>query len=408
VVDLTVKVEVKGEGRNRAKATKIDLNRKMIKFPRKATHSSVDNTHDVALYRKDFGNQPFTEIAIQITPSRLKKIVANDSEHQRIKDQLRRALSDSGDKGLNIGYPYLLNQKSQGESDADFKPFGKPTRKMIERIFDLFDISGMDMVILPSPSPNGNSTDWCKMATDVFTTRKPDFMNEFVFSGMVPIGIPSKKASDIANYYLKNKLESLTFDFASRKISEVRMKEIIVEVGDKWGDVHVHATNVPSYNWYGTYKQTAIPTYDLLISTYGFDSFGNLRSGRGGDTIEKQKIKPKMRTKRFRLTETYGDYNYNGLKTIMEHEDIKMKSPVVKSKNPLDIYDKKENTKDAYDQLTSELKRHRNFVTHSEMNGLYDKIKNKKYNDYLDTKKVATKELQSIYIQLGTKGFDEF
>lgn len=408
VRDLTVNVVFKGEGKNRAKAIKIDLNGKEIKFPRKAVHSSIDNTHEVTLFKQEFGNQPFTEIALQITPSRLRKLMSDDSEHQRIKDHLRTALSDSGDKGLNIGYPFLLNQKSQGESDADFKPFGKPTRKMIERIFDLFDISEIDMVILPAPSPNGNSTDWCKMATEVFTTRKPDFMNEFKLSGIVPVGIPSKKAGEIANYYLKHKLESLTFDFASRKIPESRMKEIIVDIGDKWSSIHAHATNVPQYNWYGTHRQSVIPTYDLLISTYGFDSFGNLRSGRGGDAIEKQKIQPKMRSKRFRLTKTYGDYNYNGLKSIMENEKISVKSPIMKSKNPLDVYDKKEITKDAYDQLNNELKLHRNYVNHSEMKGLFDKIKDNKYNEYLDTKKAATKELQSIYAQLGTQTMNNF
>ena len=114
-----------------------------------------------------------------------------------------------------------------------------------------------------------------------------------------------------------------------------------------------------------------------------------------------------MRSKRFRLTETYGDYNYDGLKAILSQEKIKCDSPICK-KDPLELYDKKEITNESFMQLTTELKQHRDYVTHKEMLNLHDLISKEKYEEYLLTKKAATKELNSIYKEIGTKKLQEY
>ncbi|HEY0089147.1 MAG TPA: hypothetical protein VGB37_09895 [Candidatus Lokiarchaeia archaeon] len=406
---MTIETKKSKEKKLRAKATKINVNKKSIKFPRKVIHTSLDNIDELTFFKKEFDTNPITELVIKITPKRLREIVSNSSEHPKTKDNIRAVFSQSGTKGFNVGYPLLINERSPGEKESEFISFGKPTEKIIEKIYDLFDVEQVDAIIFPAPSPNGDSSDWCKMSTDVFTNRKPDYMSEeTMFSGIIPIGIPESKAIKIANYYITNGLESLTFDFCSRKVPESRMRAIIDEIGDKWNNLYVHGTNVPSYNFHGTFKTPSLASYDLLISVYGFDSFGNIRIGRAGELPEKNKIKTKMQSKRFRLTETYGDYNYEGLKAILSSEKITCNSPIFKTRNPLDIYDNKEITEKSFIQLTSELKQHRNYISHKEMIDLYDLISKEKYDDYLQTKKAATKELNSIYAEMGVKKLKDY
>jgi hypothetical protein len=403
VKDLTVETKITTDKRIKAKATKININKKEVKLPQKAVHASLDNIDEVTLFKNEFDNHPITELAIKITPKRLREIVSNSSEHQKIKDNIRAVFSEADDKSVNIGYPFLVNERSPGEKETDFIPFDKPTKKIIEKIYDLFDVESVDVIIFPTPSPNGNSLEWCKMSTEVFIKRTPDYMNEVIYSGIIPIGIPENKAINIADYYLEQGLESLTFDFYSRKIPESRMRAIIDKIGDKWSNLYIHGTNVPPYNFHGTFRQPTLASYNLLISVYGFDSFGNIRFGRSGEPIERNKIKTRMKAKRFRLTDTYGDYNYEGLKSISSSENIKCDSPFCKTKNPLDIYDDKQSSNTDFVQLSNELRQHRNFVTYKETTGLYGLISNNKYGPYIENKKAATKELNSIFAEIGIK-----
>lgn len=411
VKGLIINTKPSEDKKTRAKATTLDLNSKKVKFPRKTIHTSSNKDWELSIFQKEFDIPTVNEILIQITPKRLREIVTNSKEHQRIKEDVKTTISKAHHKGINIGYPLLLNQRSPHESKDDYEPFGKPTQRMLEKLFDLFDVDGMDMIILPSPSPNGRTLEWCKLATTVFKNRKPDYMNEVLFSGIVPLGNPENHVKDIIEYYLKNKIQSLTFDFCSRKVLESKMREIIENyIGKKlWEKMFIHGTNVPANNFLSGYKEPLLGLYDLLISVYGFDTFVNIvKGGSDSKNYKKNEINEKMRRKRYRLIDTYGDYNYNGLKALSENETIKIDSPIWKTNNVLDIYDSKTISISSMNDLSNELREHRNFVTHKEVNNYSNLIGKNKFLSHIENKKASAKELNSILNEFNIQKLNNF
>jgi hypothetical protein len=397
VRDLSIEIKKRvPKKQGRAKHLRIDLNKKQIDFPRKVAHLSKNDSSEVSLFRKEFDNHLVSEFALKITPKGLRDLIGNASKHQSNKDAIRNMLSETGDKGINIAYPMLVNERSPNEPEVDFRTFGKPSEKVLEKLFDLLDVEGFDIIILPVSSSNGEGLDWVKMATKVFKERHADFLSECMLSGIVPRNVGENTASTMAQYYLKNGIESLTFDFDARKVPEGRMRGIIDKLGTKWGNIYVHGTNVPHFDWHGTWRKNVLPTYDLLVSVYGFDSFGNLRSGKGsGETIPSNKIKEKMNKKRYRLIDTYGTYDSIGLKTISESHSISCNCPICRKTKPLDIYEKPTSI-DSLEKLKTELKTHRLFSTHKEINQISTKIDKDKYLEHIQTKKDATNDVSSI------------
>jgi len=405
VNDLIINTKPSSDGKTRAKATSIEINTKKVKFPGKTIHTSLSSNDELTLIKKEIDLPSANEIAIQITPKLLREIIGDPRKHQEIKENIRKK---SIEKYINIGYPLLLNQRSSHEDKVSFKPFGKPTQRIIEKIFDLFDVENMDVIILPSPSPNGNSVEWCKLATDIFLKRKSEFMNEFLISGVVPLGNPENHVKEIIEYYLKNNIQALSFDFCRRKVLESRMREILESyIGiEKWEKMFIHGTNVPANNSMA-YREPTLGLYDILVSVYGFDAFGGIISG-GGDLPEKNKIKETMRRKRFRFIDTYGDYNYDGLKILSEQKNLKLNSSILKTSNPIEIYDEKTATIPSFLQLSKELRNHRNYVTHKEMNKFYDLINNKKFLSHIQEKKASAKELNSILNEFQIEKLNKF
>ena len=407
---LTISTKPSQDSNTRAKSTVVDINTKKIEFPKKTIHTSLNNTTEIAIIKKEIDIPAVNEVSLQITPKRLREIVSNPKEHQKIKDGIRNVLSESYDKGINIGYPFLLNQRTPNEKVEDYKPFGKPTQKILEKIYDLFDIEGIDILILPSPSPNGFSYEWSKMATDVFTQRKPDYMNEIIFSGCIPLGNPKNHVKEIIKYYLKNNIKSFSFDFFGMKVLESRMREIIEDyVGKKWEKMLILSTNVPPYNFQGKFRESVLGSYDVLVSVYGFDSFnGIVRGGGETKTLKKNEIEPKLKRKRYRVIDTYGDYNYDGLSKLKENVTIKSDSPIWKVNNVLDIYDNKTLSNSSIMKLANELRNHRNYVTHREVNTYSKLIDGNKYLSHIQDKKASAKELNSILNEFKKQKLNDF
>lgn len=106
---LTISTKPSPDGDTRAKITTVDINTKKLVFPKKTIHTSLNNTNEIAIIKKEIDIPSVNEISLQITPKRLREIISNPKEHQKIKDGIRNVLSESHDKGINIGYPFLLN-----------------------------------------------------------------------------------------------------------------------------------------------------------------------------------------------------------------------------------------------------------------------------------------------------------
>jgi len=190
----------------------------------------------------------------------------------------------------------------------------------------------------------------------------------------------------------------------------LNLREIIeTNVGKKWGKMFIHATNVPPNNYQGKYREPILGSYDVLVSVYGFDSFvGIVKGGGTSKTLKKNEIEPTLRRKRYRLIETYGDYNYDGLKTLMQHETIKCDSPVWKVNNILDVYDNKTLSNSSITKLADELRDHRNYVTHKEVNTYSKLIEKNKFLPHIQEKKASTKELNSILNEFNKQKLNDF
>lgn len=395
VIDLSIEVKRNvPETDGRAKHLVIDINSKKTDFPKRVAHISKSDSTDATMFKKEFKESMVTEFVFKITPKTLRELINDPAKHQHDKDIIRNMLSDVGEKSINIAYPILINERNPNEPEYDYKPHGQPSEKIIIKLFDLFDIDGFDILTLPVTS-NDSSFEWAKTATDVFKTRKADYLNEYMLSGFIPRSVKENTAINMAKYYIENDIQSLTFDFATRKIPEARMRWIIDGIGDEWSKLHIHGTNIPHYNWHGTWKKPALPIYDMLVSIYGFDSFGNLRLGMGGEPTPPNKIKEKMERQRYRLIDTYGTYNLEGIKKISENHTIECKCPVCRNTKLLDLYNKPSTNED-FKKLKDELKTHRVYATFKEMNKINKLIEKDKYIDHIKDKTETTNDVVSI------------
>lgn len=187
------------------------------------------------------------------------------------------------------------------------------------------------------------------------------------------------------------------------------MREIIENyVGKKWEKMLNLSTNVPPNN-FQNFREQILGSYDVLVSVYGFDSFNGIIKGGGSTkTSNKNEIREKLRRKRYRLIDTYGDYNYDGISKLVENENIKSNSPIWKSNNILNIYDNKTLSNSSITRLANELKNHRNYVTHKEVNTYSKLIEKNKYLTHIQEKKASAKELNSILNEFNKQKLNNF
>lgn len=389
-------IETKKDNEDRrAKHSRVSLNSKRVDFPLKATNIGQSELQEIDIARRETGRPIFNQIGVQITPKRLRELVSNPKAHQDTKDSIRRVLARTRESELNAIVPLLMNQRSSHEPEEEFRPFPQPTQKMVERIFDLCDIEGIDMLVSPVALDDANEESWARIAAETYANRKPDFADETIRSGMIPNSVSEGTAKKMAALYVQNGFDSLTFDFAAQKVREVRMRGIIESI-PIWDELFIHGINVPHHDWHGTYRNKVMPSYDLLVSVYGFDSFGGVMWGFKDDTEGPEKIANKMGRKRYCITDTYGAYTKDGLSLFLGASTYKCRCPVCsRVSSPLDLY-RGAATNSNLEVLGAQLKTHRLHVTHREMKSVSGLIDVGKYYDHLYDKKAAANELRGI------------
>jgi len=395
---LALKITKDRENR-RAKHTRLEVNRKRGDFPLKATNTSNTNDTEIFIATKHIDRTIFNQHTLLIKPKTLREIIGNPTYHQKVKDAIRNALASTGKGALNMIYPLLLYQKVPNEEEL--QPFPRPNEKIIQKLFDLFDVENVDVIANPVALDDRYEMEWATMGAEIFSNRKADFLNEYALTGVIPNSVSAGTAQSMAAVYLRNGFESLTFDFASQRLREGRMRDIIDGIPD-WNKLLVIGTNVPYFNWHGTFRNPIMPMYDLLVSVYGFDSFSGISVGYGGEPDGPEKIAGKMTRKRYCLADTYGAYTKAGLITINESMKVRCNCPICRSlSSPVHLYER-DATQSNLTSLTEDLKIHRLHVTHHEIGGAFSLIDKGKYHDYLLAKKAASNELQSILSALGT------
>lgn len=386
----------------RAKHSRITINGKRVDYPLKAAGVSAGTQSENAIAKEQVERKVVNEIGVKFTPKRLRDIMGDGNEHQNVKNSIENLLSDIGDSGINIAYPYFVNERAPNESESAFKPFPAPTERMIEKLFDLFDLEGIDVLVSPVGLDNSSEMQWVKIAAPIYAKRKPDFLNEYALSGMIPYAVSEETAKQMAKLYLDNGFESLTFDLGGARVRQSRMRGIIDSIPN-WNELLIHGTSVPHFNWHGTHNTDVQPTYDLLVSVYGFDSFGGVRRGFNSEVEQASRIPGKMSKKRFYTCDTYGAYTLHGLKKLMENHSLSCQCPICGGfGSPIEIYNRS-STNEELKALGEDLKVHRWHAAHKEMSKVASLIDRGKYLDYVADKKAASKELQAIVNAIGNQ-----
>jgi hypothetical protein len=378
----------------RAKHTRLEINQKRGDFPVKAANTSSYNDREIAIAAKQMERTVVNQYTLLLKPSRLREILVNPTAHQSVKDSIRNSLAPTGKSSLNVIYPLLLNQRAPNEDVL--QPFPRPNDRIVEKLFDLFDVENVDVLVNPVALDDKYEMEWVNIGARVFATRKADYLSDYILSGLIPSKVSEGSAQNMCAVYLRNGFDSLTFDFAGRKLREGWMRGIIDSVTAVWDELLVLGANVPYFNWHGTFRNPIMPMYDLLTSVYGFDSFSGVTIGYSDEPEGPEKTAKKITRKRYCVTETYGAYNKEGLASVLEGTKIRCHCPVCRRMaTPLDLYKRDPTASDLHD-LTEDLKTHRLHAAHGEMKDAYSLIDKGKYHEHLHEKRAATNELQSI------------
>ena len=392
----TTPIESKKDQRDRpAKHSRLSLNSKTVDFPLKATNIGLSEFQEIDIARREIGRPIFNQITVQIKPKRLRELVTDSKAHQELKDHIRAAIAKTSGHEINVVFPMLLNERSPYEAETDFRDFPPPNVKMVEKIFDLCDVQGVDILVTPVAKDDGHEVKWAKLASEVYSKQKPFFLNEYKLSGLVPNWVSEGTAIGMAQTYFENEFDSLTFDFAAQKVHEAKMGAIVKSI-PFWDEVFVCGVNVPHHDWHNTYRRPVMPTYDLLVSVYGFDSFSGVSRGFKDEPESPEKIPGKIRRKRYYVADTYGTYSKEGLTSLLDKHGHKCRCPICnRLSTPLDLYSCP-STQAGLDVLAANLKIHRLHTTHKEMKGASDLIDHGKYYDHLSQKQAAANELRSM------------
>lgn len=383
--------------RKRIKRIRVDVNGKRAEYPRKLAQISASSAGEGGMVKAELGMDVPTEYYLEISNSTLRSIVADGKEHQRQKNRIQRRIAQSGGS-LNMVY---IRLKDEWDGSGQVAPFPRPTEAVLNKIFDLADVDGVDLVCLPVHE--SSPLDWAKRSLEVFSKRGADFMEEFKLVGHVPWSISSSARKAIVRMYAEAGLDCLSFDFGGRTVSTSETREIIENVigEERWGGMYVHGANVPYYD-YNTYANHVSGSYDLLMGLYGFDSFTNQRFATGGGASGEKALVSRIKNRRYAVIDDYGMYRMEGLERMMETGNHSCPCPACRRSRPLDLYyDALGNSgskalKEALDYVDGEMKTHRHYSAHVECSNLQRVVGKGTYSEHLSEKKRAKREIDSI------------
>jgi len=369
------------------KSQKITLNAKEIVFPMKAVGSGRDNYIEGDLVKKEVNTKIFNELSFQFSPHNLVQAVTDDKIHQKHKNKIRKGLEIHSRNSINIAFPLLMPP-----NETEKYPMPKP--EIFEKLFDLFDIEYFDILILPVDPTN--TLDWIREGMKVFKTRKADFLNEYSIYGYIPRNISETTSLNAIKEYAKEDIPGIAFDMFGQKVMESRMKKMLLEIEKLKKQFLKHGLNVPHWDFHN-WRRGILPTYDLLTTVYGFDSFGNIRFSYGGKkpSSDPEKIKVSINRKRFRNIETYGSYTLETMNRLSDTTDSKCSCSLCKKSTIQDLINS-ENTLSGLESLKDGLKTHRWVTTHKEMETVKKKIASGKYVNYVKSKKDSADEITRI------------
>lgn len=386
----------------RAKVVELDINGKQAEGPRRFVHINRRAEGDLSLFHDHINARPVTEIYVQMRPAYLRKILTDSREHQRAKDDVRRAVASAGNDSINLLRVGMENLPVPNEPPEDSGPHGPPTVPAVTKLFDLCDVNGVDAISMPTPTTH--TLQWARMTSNIFRTRRPDFLREVIWFGSIPISLPQTDAANLLKHYYSEGYEAIYVDFLARKVPESWVRGLVDVNEARWAQLCLAGGNVLADVSQGTWRRRIIPNYDVLTQVYGFDAFANLRMGMGGDfegtTTEKFEA---MRVRgRYRITDTYGAYNLEGLRVFHENDGVhRCPCPTCHNDNPEAIYGRFHASQDGVESLRKALRAHRTYVTHTEMLELNRVIQAETYGEHIARKVEATNEIASILRAVG-------
>ncbi|MFQ5885392.1 MAG: hypothetical protein ACE5IO_09880 [Thermoplasmata archaeon] len=250
------------------------------------------------------------------------------------------------------------------------------SERQAEALFDFITQFGTDIIILPIP-PLIQEADLFRRIVDTYLESAETFSEARPLMGYIPNVDNPVLAGEMAAYYYENGIRVFGIDFGGghprRTVTTV--VRALRQLGEEY---YLHAFNV---NPSKPSQRDVTNIMDLLVHTYGFDSFSNVGWGRGGGGLSESELRERVR---FPMIEDYGSYRYVALKKLLkekEMNDTECECPVCRNETITDLYEEN-NLKD----LRYKVKVHRIFADSMELSNIKSRISEEEFMPYLDGK----------------------
>lgn len=382
------------EGNGYATGGKINFgNRKSI-IPFKATTVSATNTLELNLLNEENLHSP-KEFFVFIRDN--EAVTKLFGKHDKALEN-RQAYADKIDKNLgkiternDFNYVYMYFRD----------PVFKIDEEMAKNIFDILDSQYNHMLVLPLP-PFIDNIESVKNLIDVFKNRKSYFGMERPIMGTIPHGINGNMMEKLIDEYHKNGINLFGFDFnggrPKRLIIQFIKDKIIKRLGSNY---FLEGLNLAK----GHYLRYDIrPINDLLTLLCGVDSFNNQRfpprfMPRWSDLSPKVQQR-RIDNVRFRILDTYGEYNRFGLEESSFNFDKQNETSILNKTNYDSIYDTN-TTKEEFWNLYQNSRLHNWILTHKEINTTIRKeIENHNLVNYFQEKQYVVNDVNDFLSNL--------
>lgn len=368
-----------------AKTNKLEINRKTIKTPTRAALSS-ESTSESELFKKIIGTgHPLKHLNIISRSAEyrtIKNIEESNGKYNTIVARMGNVFANLPEESINLLHLRIPKQSTIMGKKIDNKNLNE---SQVNGICDFLNDSrlGNDIIVPTIPSLISDIDEF-KTIIDSFLSTMATFKKHSPLLGYIPNVDNVKLVNEMVNYYIEKGVRIFGVEFASgfpgRNITTA-VRVLKDEIDEEY---YLHGFNI-SPNKKNQLDISNIQ--DLLITTYGFDSFSNVTWGGGprkNDGQTKADFEAEQKNKiRYPVLEDYGAYRLPALKEYVKQKGFNCNCPICRD-NSLDSL-----TEHSLPYFRDEVKVHRIYTDHHELQNIVNKINDQDYLPYVAEKKFA-------------------
>ncbi len=369
------------------RVSKLRIRGKSLWTPTRAASVSEGFTSEekiVAEYARE--KHPLRDLCIAyrgINHTTIQNIKRSNGKFNNLKRAVQRILDATPDSSMRM--LYLRIPKISKIHGTEIQMEHLSVREA-EALFDFVTQFDSDIIVLPIP-PMIQEIDMFKRIVDTYYESRETFNVSEPFMGYIPNVDDPLLAGEMASYYLKKGIRLFGIDFGGGHPRRTIATVVRVLRGYK-EEYYLHAFNVhpskPS-------ERDITNIMDLLVHTYGFDSFSNVGWGGGGGDLTESELRERVR---YPVIENYGAYRYSALKKYLKDKgvsDSDCRCPICKNESIEGLYEN-----NTASQLRFKVKVHRIFADSGELENIRTRITEQKYMPYLDGKSNLRNPLNQI------------